>query len=357
MSLSLRKQTIILSTLSSNLCGTANNANYKAHYITYNPAPIERYVVDHADELGYASHDNPRGCDIWKNRSATGDGIFESLFAYDADLKRYNHAIDDFASVNIDVLEEIQRTGNHDVCSRLKLHADGLIGLFESKQLSLSTSGWVEPLLPPMRYHEFCFDKRQLMKLDYLVHDFEAMCNNLKPTSKKVFIDMGASLSFHSGSRSPAIELLELYKKFGINFDHIYGFEVTKSDPNEVFGDLLPKDLLSVYHWINVGVSAEVGGKLNPLHSILEKFSEDDLIVIKLDIDTSSIETPLAKQLLDGGPNGTYHLLVDQFYFEHHVHLGELAGAWGYSMNGTVKESLELFYSLREKGIPAHFWP
>lgn len=66
---------------------------------------------------------------------------------------------------------------------------------------------------------------------------------------------------------------------------------------------------------------------------------------------------PLAKQLLDGGPNGTYHLLVDQFYFEHHVHLGELAGAWGYSMNGTVKESLELFYSLREKGIPAHFWP
>ena len=133
--------------------------------------------------------------------------------------------------------------------------------------------------------------------------------------------------------------------------------EVTESDPNEVFGDLLPKDLLSVYHWINVGVSAEVGGKLNPLHSILEKFSEDDLIVIKLDIDTSSIETPLAKQLLDGGPNGTYHLLVDQFYFEHHVHLGELARNWGHSMNGTVKESLELFYSLREKGIPAHFWP
>ena len=45
--------------------------NNKTHYITYIPATIEKYVVDHADELGYASYDNPRGCDIWKNRSAT----------------------------------------------------------------------------------------------------------------------------------------------------------------------------------------------------------------------------------------------------------------------------------------------
>ena len=44
-------------------------------------------------------------------------------------------------------------------------------------------------------------------------------------------------------------------------------------------------------------------------------------------------------------------------YFEHHVHLGERAPWWGGSMKGTVQESLDLFGGLREKGIPAHFWP
>ena len=96
---------------------------------------------------------------------------------------------------------------------------------------------------------------------------------------------------------------------------------------------------------------------MNPLNSILEQFDEDDFIVLKLDIDTSSIEVPLAHQLLLGGENGTYHRLVDQFYFEHHVHLGELAPYWGGSMNGTIKDSLDLFAGLRSKGIPAHFWP
>ena len=104
------------------------------------------------------------------------------------------------------------------------------------------------------------------------------------------------------------------------------------------------------------GVTAEEGAKLNPLHSILKTFSEDDLIVVKLDIDTSFIEVPLARQLLED-KDGIYSKLVDQFYFEEHVHLAELAPSWKDTMQGTVKESLELFYGLRAKGIPAHFWP
>jgi hypothetical protein len=52
-----------------------------------------------------------------------------------------------------------------------------------------------------------------------------------------------------------------------------------------------------------------------------------------------------------------YHRLVDQFYFEHYVHLKELAWSWRRSMNGTMKDSLDLFAGLRSKGIPAHFWP
>ena len=101
----------------------------------------------------------------------------------------------------------------------------------------------------------------------------------------------------------------------------------------------------------------EEGHKLNPLHSILSTFDEDDFIVVKLDIDTAWIEVPLAHQLLKGGKDGLYHKLIDQFYFEHHVHLGEMKKKWKQTMEGSIKDSLDLFHGLREKGIPAHFWP
>ena len=94
---------------------------------------------------------------------------------------------------------------------------------------------------------------------------------------------------------------------------------------------------------------------MNPLESILKEFHEDDFIVLKLDIDTAEIEMPLARQLLED-KDGVYHKLIDQFYFEHHVHMDEMIRFWQTSMNGTVQQSLELFHAFRKKGIPAHFW-
>ena len=95
---------------------------------------------------------------------------------------------------------------------------------------------------------------------------------------------------------------------------------------------------------------------MNPLHSILKQFNEDDFIVVKLDVDAAFVEHPLARQLLED-EDGIYHKLVDQFYFEHHVHMKEIANNWKSTMKGTLKETFELFYGLREKGIPTHFWP
>ncbi len=92
---------------------------------------------------------------------------------------------------------------------------------------------------------------------------------------------------------------------------------------------------------------------MNPFRSILSKYDEDDLIVVKLDIDTSFIEVPLAYSLLE---DDSINKLVDQFYFEHHVHMEELNGAWRESMEGTIKDSFELMSGLRKKGVAAHFW-
>ena len=102
------------------------------------------------------------------------------------------------------------------------------------------------------------------------------------------------------------------------------------------------------------GVSADKDNNLNPLYSIINQFNEDDIIIVKLDIDTGSIEVPLVKQLLE---DDSINKLVDHFYFEHHVNMEEMEPWWSYSMEGTVKESFELMNGLRKKGVAAHFWP
>ena len=184
-----------------------------------------------------------------------------------------------------------------------------------------------------------------------------AAAAHAKPTSKVVLLDVGASLAFHGGKSNPMLEVMEVYEKFGFHFDHVYAFEVTPLEPKKVFDNLLPEKYLASYHWINTGVTVGESDKMNPLHSILKQFDEDDLIVVKLDIDTPWLELPLVNQLLQGGEDGIYHKLIDQFYFEHHIHLKELKGNWKEKVNGTIYDSLEIFTTLREMGIASHSWP
>ena len=48
---------------------------------------------------------------------------------------------------------------------------------------------------------------------------------------------------------------------------------------------------------MNVGVESDSTSSLNPLQTLAENYNKDDFIVVKLDIDTSSIEVPLVYQL------------------------------------------------------------
>jgi hypothetical protein len=224
-------------------------------YRDYAPSSTEQYIIDHAEELGYSASDRnnaPKGCLIWKDPSVSTPEIHKALTEYFAEVVKHTKIIADFEPIP-DLLKSIIKTGSHEVCATARPHPDGLKALFPSNQLSLTNSGYVEPLAPPLRTMDLCkVGKQNIMVLDYLIHDFEAMCHKLKPTSKRVLIDMGASLSFHKGS-TPMLELMDLYEKFGFNFDHIYAFEMTYTDPKEVYKNLLPEKYMPAYHWINVG--------------------------------------------------------------------------------------------------------
>jgi hypothetical protein len=337
----------------------------------YIPASTEAYVVDHAVALGLGSTHDPSGCDLWRHfgddddtDQATADVIpdevREKFGLYLEELKEYNRRVAKFSlkGRNFTDLRQGLRYQNHSmICPIVDLPLRTIF----SDLSYVPLTGYVEPLLPPLRHPQFCLDDLtakpwpHLMDLTYMVHDFGAMCRQLTPYSRTVLIDMGASLSFHKGHvvTPPEVYLTGLFKKFGITFDHVYAYEIKPHNTTTVFEQLIPEDLQAAYHWINVGVDWKPGARMNPFTMLKQNYGAEDLIVVKLDVDTASTELPLAKQLLNDK-----HLqsLIDHFYFEHHVHMKELAKNWKSSMQGTMQESLQLFYQLRQTGIAAHYW-
>lgn len=206
--------------------------------------------MDNLVSLGYAQDGVfPMTCGIWKNPDTTNKVFHEQITAYKEELEHYTDIVNNFTAIP-DLRKAIQRTNNHDVCKATRPHSEGLQEIFKSSsQLSYSSNtGYMEPLLPPMRHPKLCdWRHGNVLNLAYLVHDFEAMCHKLKPHSRLVMIDAGASLEFH-GKDQPIMYLLNLYEKFGFHFDHIYALEMKKFDPNTVYQKLLPEKYMQSYH-------------------------------------------------------------------------------------------------------------
>jgi hypothetical protein len=345
----------------------------------YRPATTESYILDHMVELGFDRggkkpkdrkdvrwdvEQQAEACAIWKDPSLSTPQIYDALTQFRAELKEYSRFLNEFQLPQgiKDVRKIMLEDPDLDVCALLELGGAGmgLAGIFnQSQQLSWTDrAGYAEPLLPPMRHPEFCFEGgKRLFDLDYMVLDFPAMCRKLKPTSRTILIDMGASLQFHANEkRNPASFLSSVFTQFGIPFDHIYAFEIAKIEPADVY-DKVPDHMFPAYHWINLGVSADPDSRLNPLRQLLlqddARITEDDLVIVKLDIDTSSIEVPMARQMLN---DAKLCSTIDHLFFEHHVMLKELAPAWKNSMEGSARQSMQLFSDFRKRGIVSHFW-
>ena len=323
----------------------------------YTPAMVEQYIYDHRIQLGYEpdnEEEASEGCRIWNDPQETP--IYKELHQYRQEIVQYWDAVKEYSWIEDNKISDVRPYLEQGVCKHLEVDPKGrnLQDAFFSNSQQLSqtnSSGFVEPLLPPMRHPNFCHHKKgNILNIEYLVHDFAHMCRKLKPHSRIVLFDMGASPKF-AGASNPMWKIMNLFGQFGFKFDHIYAYEIKHFDTETVY-DLVPRHLQPAYHWINAGVSIEEGHPLNPFTMLLEEYNEDDLIIVKLDIDTPSLEVPLATQLLQ-----TPELwnLVDQFYFEHHVKQEE-NNFWAKSWGGTIKDTLELFYGLRQRGVPAHFW-
>lgn len=233
----------------------------------YIPASVEDYVMNNFKMLGYDKENQwISGCNIFNDSNTTTKENHNNLENFRRDLDSQSKALKEFDSnKTVDLLNKI-RKGKYDgdymtkLCKNTRPHPYGLQALFPSNQLSLTKSGYIEPLIPPLRSPHFCggYEGDYGLSLNFLVHDFEAICLSLKPSSRIVLIDMGASLDFHEHDKNrnlpPIIELIKTFEKFGFKFDHIYAFEIKEKDPTKVYRHYLPVDYFASYHWINSGM-------------------------------------------------------------------------------------------------------
>jgi hypothetical protein len=162
-------------------------------YTGYKAAPAEVWIMNHTEQLGLAQPNTwAPTCTVLTDPAKTP--IYQDLNNFVVDLVGYYEKLSTFHLPIRDLRKNLTET-DHSVCDLVKLHPDGLPGMFaQSKQLSFTSSGWTEPLMPFMRHPKICWAfQHYLMSIDYMVHDFEFLCRKMKPTSRTVFVDMGKS--------------------------------------------------------------------------------------------------------------------------------------------------------------------
>lgn len=141
--------------------------------------------------------------------------------------------------------------------------------------------------------------------------------------------------------------------------DVLYGYEVTLLEPTS-FWDIVPNEISQIYHFYNIPITKNITAKHNPLKIIKDTANVDDFVSFKLDIDTPSVEIPLALQIAS---DPSLAELIDEFFIEIHFNCPLLKGCWG-----TVPEyvdgfkldrvsAMKLLQKYRTMGIRSHFWP
>ena len=104
---------------------------------------MEQYIMDHANELGYASTNDATGCSLWWGKNSSSSAlrysehvqidakVKEEFLEYRNNLERHTKAVSKFEPIP-DLMESIPKTGSHDVCVKARLHPNGLQEFFAS---------------------------------------------------------------------------------------------------------------------------------------------------------------------------------------------------------------------------------
>jgi hypothetical protein len=173
---------------------------------------------------------------------------------------------------------------------------------------------------------------------------------------RTILLDLGASYFGRWNDDATAIGSAYFYNLLsskGLTLDRVYAWEFQPLDPL-VEWRMIPSELYSEFTFINTGAEDSMASTSNPWNTLLRVARPIDHVIVKLDIDTTSIEVPLMQQLLS---SPALQALVDEMFFEHHVSVPEMAGYLGRGDMLSLGHTYKWFTALRQAGIRMHSWP
>ena len=205
-------------------------------------------------------------------------------------------------------MTEVEHPGNKEVFSQY-VRSDNAIFFIEPLSFLLR-----HPLAwcgKPQRY-----SRESAGRKDWLVLADETMLPKVQ--HRRILIDAGASY-YDSGVPGGGVStkwFVDAYKQRGIVFDAIYGWEAKTMDMQRYWSSV-PKNVRKTLTLYNRPAAVDPSSSDNPLAKLVSECRTEDFCVVKIDVDTPSVELPWVQQILQCHDVSAR---IDEFFFEHHAH-------------------------------------
>jgi hypothetical protein len=242
-----------------------------------------------------------------------------------------------------------------------------------SPRRNFTWNEWIEPITVHGR-HPFSvseckykdvddlFSKREnyygatsIYNVDYILTQSAASFKNKTSSRVRKFLFDAGTSTFESS----LTWFTCAYSQQEIYMDSIHAWEVTLLEPTSFWREV-PPSLNHLYHFYNIPIRANSTDKDSPLRIIKAIANVEDFVAFKLDIDTPSVEIPIALEIAS---NPKLAKLIDEFFFELHFQCELIKGCWGEVpdyIDGFRLDrfnAMKLFITYRSLGIRSHFWP
>ncbi|CUG89104.1 membrane-associated protein, putative [Bodo saltans] len=178
-------------------------------------------------------------------------------------------------------------------------------------------------------------------------------CPILEDRRDSIFIDMGASTYGAGTGGSSQNWFVAAADCLCVPFTEMFLFEAKKHKANSVWRNV-PDPIHPAYHWYNYLLNSSLASWRNPLNHLLSKLHPNDVVTVKVDFDAPELEAQIIDTILRFPE---LYQTIDELFFEHHVTMPYMNQYWREKAAGlTIVDSIDLFRSLRRKGIRAHSW-
>ncbi|EFN52217.1 hypothetical protein CHLNCDRAFT_54534 [Chlorella variabilis] len=187
-----------------------------------------------------------------------------------------------------------------------------------------------------------------------LAVQMDALTQYPPAAGRKLLMDFGAGQGYEGQElRSSLSYLLAHYEQMGVHFDEVWAWEPRPVNQS-TYWQGVPPDVKFRLHLYNTGLEGDTTSPAHPIQYIKQNVQAGDFLVIKLDVDTQSVEIPFMRAVQ---ADADLRSRIGEILFEMHYIHQDMPWFIGYGDGISYNDALNLFHSLRHEGLRIHYWP